>query len=360
MRKEKSVKRLRLLRMLLVVFLLMNSLWVVAQVKVVDAESGTPVCYASVFDDASGKVLGITTSEGLLPVGATSCPTISVQHINYEPVTVATGSIQGNTIKLTTREAYQVPEVTVTKKNHDYLRVKLYVRQYTIMNGTVAAVSESVNYAFYNAKNSKLKERLTHSRKLMRNEYLFKGQPKLIVKAGAIRGSLPGGDIVRDIKDARKYDDGKRHTLTRPFGHGKFCTYYVKHNSKAKLVEFITDSVCVDKPFNVKIMGIAYSNGYSSSTFSSAYGKPSLSTWKNSIHAARITHNKTKSSVDKYIEIYVLESEYADKEDYKTLKKELEQKAKSGTSTKFVRPEGFPGFNKYVTNAMKNMKVISD
>lgn len=356
MRKvKKQVKRLSLLRMLLVAFLLGNSLWAAAQVKVVDAESGDPVCYASVFDDASGKVLGITTSEGFLPAGASSCPTIAVQHINYAPVTVSTGSIQGNTIKLSSREAYQVPEVAVNKVKHDYMRLKIYVRQYTIMNGTVAAVSESINYGFYDVKKQKLKEQLTFSEKLMRNEYLFKGQPKLILKAGAIQKSLPGGDIVGDIKDAKKYDDGKRHTLMRPFGHHKFCTYYVKHNPKAKLIEYVTDSMCVDKPFNLKIMGITFSDGYRSTTFSSAYGKPSLSTWKNSIFAARITHNKTKSSVNKYIEMYVLESEYADKDDYKALKKELKEK-----KNKFERPKGFLGFNKYVTNAMKSMKVVSE
>ncbi len=355
MRKETGKRFLSLLRMLLVAFLLGNSLWATAQVRVVDAGSGTPVSYASVFDDASGKVLGITTSEGFLPAGASSCPVIAVQHINYEPVTVSTGSIQGNTIKLSSREAYQVPEVAVTKVKHDYMRLKIYVRQYTIMNGTVAAVSESINYGFYDVKNQRLKEHLTFSEKLMRNQYLFKGQPKWIVRAGRIGKSLPGGDISSYLKDLKRYDDGKRHTEKTPFGNHKWYTAYVKHNTKAKRIEFVKDSVYVDKPFNWKIMGISFSDGYFSYAFNSAYGKPSVSTWQNSICAARLTHNKTKSSVNKYIEIYVLETEYADKADYKALRKQLKEK-----KNKFERPQGFPGFNKYVTNAMKSMTVVSE
>ena len=59
-----------LFKSLLVAFFIWgNALLVSAQVKVVDAESGNPVGYASVFDDATGKVLGITSSEGFLPSG---------------------------------------------------------------------------------------------------------------------------------------------------------------------------------------------------------------------------------------------------------------------------------------------------
>ncbi len=359
MRKEKSVKRLSLLRMLLVVFLLMNSLWVVAQVKVVDAESGTPVCYASVFDDATGKALGITTSEGLLPSAAESCKTVSVQHINYEPVTVAMGSVQGNIIKLTVREAYQVPEVAVAKAKHDYLRLKFYVREYTIMNGMVAETAESVGYGYFHSKSKKYDKGICMTMRRMHNDAAFKGQKESMRSFAECHAPYYGEKIKKKIKFYNKYNDGKRHTEYYQ-GHKKLATYFVRHDKNAKRVDVVIDSMLVEKPFKSKLLGLSFSDVYSSSSFNSAYGKPSLSTWLNSVYTCRITHIKSKTSVNIYCETYVLGVDFADKEDYKTLKKELEQKAKSGTSTKFVRPEGFPGFNKYVTNAMKNMKVISD
>lgn len=345
--------------LLVAFFVLCGSLMASAQVKVVDAASGSPVSYASVFDDATGKVVGITTSEGVLPAGASSCQNILVQHINYEPTPVAMGSIQGNTIKMTAREGYQVPEVVVNKEKHDYMRLKIYTRQYTIMNGVVAAVSESIDYGFYNTKSQKLKEKLLLALRLQRNESLFAGQSKWIVRAASIGNALPGADISDELRCIKLYDDGKRHEQ-HLFGKRKYWTYFVRHDAKAKRIDFIRDSIYVDKPFNLKILGVSFSDGYTCSSFSSVYGKPSLSTWKNNVFAMRVTHNKTKSSVAKYTESYVLEAEYASKADYKALRKELELKAKEENRVHFERPQGFPGFNKYVTSAMKNMKMIYD
>ncbi len=344
-------------RWLMMALLMLNCLLASAQVRVVDAVSGSAVSYASVFDDATGKVLGITTSEGLLPAEASSCQNILVQHINYEPSSVAMASVQGGVIKMSAHKAYEVPEVAVNKAKHDYMRLKIYTRQYTIMNGVVAAVSESIDYGFYDTKKQKMKEELLLSQRLLRNESMFKNQPKWIVRAARIGRTLPGGDISDELKDIKKCDDGKRHPMML-FGSRKYWTSYVKHDAKANRIEYIRDSIFVDKPFNVKIMGVSLSDGYLSCTFNSAYGKPSVSTWRNNIFAMRITHNKTQSSVMKYIESYVLEAEYADKSDYKALRNELTQKAKSGSFPRFERPAGFPGFNKYVTNAMKSMKVV--
>ena len=340
--------------MLLVAFLLGNSLWAAAQVRVVDAGSGTPVSYASVFDDASGKVLGITTSEGFLPAGASSCPVIAVQHINYEPVTVSTGSIQGNTIKLSSREAYQMPEVPVAKAKHDYIRLKFYVRQYTVVNGMVAETSESVGYGYFNAKSKKYDKGLSLSQRRMRNEAAFKGQKQLVQAFAECGNPSYEEKILKKIKFYNKYNDGKRHVEYYE-GHKKLATCFVKHDKNAKRIDLVIDSMFVEKPLNLWLFGITVSDVYSSSSFNSAYGKPSLSTWMNTISANRVTHKKSKTSVNTYCESYVLGVDFADKEDYKKLKQQLKEK-----KNKFVRPQGFPGFNKYVTNAMKSMTVVSE
>ena len=74
----KDMKRMVTLRVLIVALSLLCCFGAVAQVKVVDAESGLPVSYASVYDDTTGKMLGITTSEGVAPAKANACATISV------------------------------------------------------------------------------------------------------------------------------------------------------------------------------------------------------------------------------------------------------------------------------------------
>ncbi len=345
--------------LLVAFFILGNALLASAQVKVVDAESGNPVGYASVFDDATGKVLGITSSEGFLPSGAESCKTICVQHINYEPVTMALASVQDNTIKLTARENYQVKEVVIDKAKHDYVRLKVYSRQYTVLNGMIAEVAEGVGYGFFDAESKKYKEGQTLTMRHCRNEDAFKGQKMMMQVFAECNGLSFGGKVMNSINFYDKYNDGKRHTKYDSKGV-KRATYFVRKDNDAKRIELCVDSGFVEKPFNFWLLGVSVSNVYTTATFSSAYGKPSLSTWQNVFSTSRYTHNKSKTSVNVYREKYVLEVDFADKADYKALKKEMKEKEKAGTLEKFVRPEGFPPFNKYVTDAMKYMKVLRE
>ena len=352
----KDMKRMVTLRVLLVALSLLCCFGAVAQVKVVDAESGLPVSYASVYDDATGKMLGITTSEGAVPAKANACATISVQHINYDPATVAVAGIKDNTLRLTPREAYQVKEVPVGKEKHDYARIKFYVRQYSMVNGKIASVGESLNYGYYNMKKKKLEKQLSISSKILRNEEVFKDQKWQIKSVGELANDLPGSDVSDVIKDFDKYDDGKKHYFY--YKNQKYKTVFVRHDDKAQRMELVQDSGFVERPFNVWILGVSLSDCYRTSTFSSVYGKPSLSTWQSSVSSLRITHNKTQAYADRYAEMYPIGIDYADKADFKAQRNEIEEKKKNGTQEAFVRPEGFPPFNKYVTEAMEHMTEV--
>ncbi len=357
MKKRNKMNVCVLARMLFVAFLLCNSILAMAQVKVVDGASGLPVSYASIFDDATGKVLGITNSDGLLPAAADSCKTISVQHINYDPVTLELGSVSDGVIKLASRRAYEVKEVAVDRDNHDYIRLKMYTRDYTVVNGMVAEVSESVGYGYFDSKTRKYKEGQCLTMNHLRNEAAFNGQ-KMIVQAFAeCDKPTYGGRISRSLSFFDKYNDGKKHPLYDKKGI-KLVTYSVRHNEAAKTVELVADSALVEKPFNFWLFGISMSDGYGVATFSSAYGKPSLSTLRNNLSVFRMTHNKSQVSVTMFQERYILGVDFANKEDYKALKKELSEKAKAGTSEAFVRPEGVPPFSKYVAEAMKSMTEV--
>lgn len=346
-----------LTRMLFVAVFLFYTIWTMAQVKVVDGVSGLPVSYASIFDDATGKVLGITNVEGVLPAAADSCKTISVQHINYDPVTLELSSVSDGIIKLASRKAYEVKEVAVDRDNHDYIRLKMYTRDYTVVNGMVAEVSESVGYGYFDNKSRKYKEGQCLTMNHLRNEAAFNGQ-KMIVQAFAeCDKPTYGGRISTSLSFFDKYNDGKKHTLYDKKGV-KMVTYSVRHNDAAKIIELVADSALVEKPFNIWLFGISMSDAYGLVTFSSAYGKPSLSTLQNNFSVYRMTHNKSQVSVTVYHERYMLGVDYANKEDYKAIKKELAAKAKAGTAEKFVRPEGVPPFSKYVSEAMKAMTEV--
>lgn len=343
--------------MLLVAFLMGNGLWASAQVKVVDAESGNPVSYASVFDDATGKVLGITNAEGQIAFDVSSYKTISLQHMNYSPITVDVKGIGDNTIILEPREAYQVNEVVVGNQKHDYVRLKFYVRQYTVLNGEVAAVDEHLEYAYFNPDSKKLKERLLLPGNCYRNEAAFSGQKMAIqmVASGTFDPFMFLDLAEKPFKHFDKFNDGKRHT---EYYHKdkKLYTALIRQDEKAKRTEIVIDSMFVEKPFHFTLFGVSMSDLYSTCGYDASYGKPTLSAWKDVLLTYKFTHNKSKSSVNVCAEMYVLGVDYAEKADYKALKKELQEKAKNGTLEPFVRPEGIPPFNKYVTNAIEKMK----
>lgn len=359
MKSMKKRERISVLqRMLLLAFLVGNCFLAAAQVKVVDGVSGLPVSYASVFNDATGKVLGITNSDGLLPSAADTCKTISVQHINYDPVTLDVSSITDGTIKLTTRKAYEVKEVAVDRDNHDYIRLKMYTRSYTVVNGMVGEVSETVGYGYFDNKSRDYKKGQCLTMRTMRNEDAFSGQ-KLIIQAFAECGKPNYGAYINSFaKFYNEHNDGKK--VTRYRKEAKLATYFARQDDAAKRIDIVMDSLLVDKPYNFWLFGVSMSDGYSVTSFNSAYGKPSLSTFQNDADVYRLTHNKSKVSVTLFSERYVLGVDFANKEDYKAIKKEMEEKAKAGNAEKFVRPEGMPPFSKYVTEAMKTMKVVKE
>lgn len=346
------------LRWLFAAFLCGVRFTVSAQVKAVDSESGLPVSYASVFDDATGKVVGITSSGGLLPPAAYSCGKISVQHLSYEPATVFVNAIADSVIRLAPREAYQVKEVTIDKAKSDYVRLKLYVRQYTMINGVVSAVGEGLYYAYFDKSSKKRKKHLQLSQKLLRNESVFKGQKWQVEQVAKHTDFLPNVDISAVVDGYSKYNDGSRHQIYN--GKNKVRSVFYRHDDKAQRLEFVSDSGYVDKPFNLWLFGVSLSDVYGSMTFSSAYGKPSLSALQCITFSGRITHNKTQVTVDRYAEVYVLGVDYDTKAGFKALERQLDVQRKKSATAGFVRPDGFPPFNKYVTEAMEHMTEVKE
>jgi len=73
------MKRLKLLSL----FLLVACLNVVAQVVVVDKESGVPVTLATVYG-TNGHVVGNTDGNGMLPNEALELGKISISHVSYK------------------------------------------------------------------------------------------------------------------------------------------------------------------------------------------------------------------------------------------------------------------------------------
>lgn len=112
-----------------------------AQTKVVDADSDEPVAFASVFNDETQTRVGLTDTDGKLPEAAAGCKKISIQHINYGSKSFDMDSTDNAVIRMKS-VTYQAFEVTVNKEKGDYLRIKTFVKQYTLLNGKPANVCQ--------------------------------------------------------------------------------------------------------------------------------------------------------------------------------------------------------------------------
>lgn len=329
-----------------------------AQIKVVDQDDNMAVSYASIFDDATGKVLGLTSSTGEIPMKLSAETTISIQHINYQPLTIKVGDIKGDTIRLASRD-YQVGEVAVSKEKHDYLRIKFYVRQYSLINGQVAAVDQTICYGYYPYDDhSKRPTCQILSQKKLRNEAALAGQKFALTAFATMSDPLlfahfdvePFYETLKDGKRYQQMKDGiKRRTI------------FVREDKATQHCQLVIDSALVEKPFNVPLFGVSLSHGYGSANFSTHGKTPTLAGLENAIYSMRLTHNKTQSYVNLYCELYVLGVDYADKKDFAELKKQLKEQKKSGTQPSFQCPSAeIPPFNKYVQTAMKGMTEPKD
>lgn len=335
------------------------------QIKVVEEKSNAPVSYASIFDDATGKVLGLTTSDGAIPVKLSADATISIQHLNYQPVTVKVATIKNDTILVQERN-YQVNEVAVNPQKHDYLRMKYYVRQYSILNGMVAQVDESLCYSYHDFKdNTKKPKRQVLSRKVLRDENALKGQKISLQVFATYNNPLDFLNIkVENLNEAflKKKTNEIRQ---QEFKDGvKRFTKIVRKDTTSNRIEYIVDSCFVEKPFNIPLLGLSITNVNVLAYLKIHNNQVGLTGLENIVISHRIVHNKTQSFADLYTEIYPLETDYADKKDLeatkdqaKENKKDSKENRKSGAGNTFEQPTNanIPPFSKYIEAAMKNM-----
>lgn len=343
-------------------------------IKVVDEDGDMPVSYASVFDDATGKVLGLTTSDGSIPVKLSPAATISIQHLNYQPVTIKVADVKNDSIHLQSR-SYQVNEVAINNQAHDYLRMKYYVRQYSIINSQVAEVDESICYGYFDYKDhSKKPQRQILSRKVMRDENALKGQKMMLQIFATNNDPLLFMDLnveklnkaVGQLRKA-KLAEYKQNFIKNDVKMGNTILRFDSINHH---LEMMIDSGMVEKPVSIPLFGISMTNlSCLTNIKTNNNHQIKLSGLENMLVSYRVVHNKTQGFVDLYAEIYPIGVDYADKKDLqetkaqaKNNKKDSKEKRKSGESTTFERPSSsnIPPFNKYVEAAMKTMTEPKD
>jgi hypothetical protein len=322
-----------------------------AQTMVVDGETGDPVTYASVYDKSTGKYLGVTDGSGFLPEKARDVATIGIQHINYQAATVEAGSLTDGRIALTPL-VRNIKEVTVDKGQHDYVRLKVYVRQLAWMTDTLAKATKAICHFYFKASKASGKPTITIlSGKSVYNKDILSGKYRKMVR-GVMRINP---EVMLSIDGPKRLKALPADTVTwkelNSLG-GNWGREYARFDWKNMRCSVVEDSVWATKPFTVPLTSIAVSNFFFSETYDIHHGAPKIANLTDMLFGMRITHKKTSTSVDIYNEAFVLDVDYASKED-------LEREKNATSYGEFVEPEGFAPFNESVLKALENMRPLT-
>lgn len=115
-----------------------------AEVIITDAESGTPLAKASVFDK-EGVFIAVSDDEGKIPssLPASSFP-LNIRYVGYQPVEV---SSPDEGIITMTESTYVLPELTVDDVSRNHLYLQAYERNYQSAldpNDTISYFTERI------------------------------------------------------------------------------------------------------------------------------------------------------------------------------------------------------------------------
>lgn len=318
-----------------------------SQITVVDANDKLPVISASIYNGNGTDVIGITDYDGKLPKTAEQLQSIHIQHINYMPANINLQSLKDSTIYLTPC-SHILPEVKITKQKDAMLRVKVYVRQMTILNKKPATVSESMVYLYFKENDY---YGTPHSYKILsedkyKDEKSFEGESKMLKSIANFSdptsfASFNGYKYYNALKGSRRI----RSSWKRTGG-----IYYMNEDSINKRCEIVRDSMFSDKPFKIPLLGFSFANMYNSETYSTVYGAPKLYNLINMTDRYRIYQTKTMGYVDTVTEMYVLGIDLVSKEERKADKKLK--------LTPFERPKGIVAAGDWLTTTIKGMTKI--
>lgn len=277
--------------------------------------------------------------------------TITLQHLNYKPIEVEMSSVTDGKIRLTP-QIHNVKEVAVDKGKHDYIRLKVYVRQLAWMTDTLAKVTRSICHLYFKASKGCGNPKIT----VLSGEALYNKDVLSGKNAKMVRGVLnfdPSFAVdVSGPKDLKKLPEEKVKRLNISNFGKNWGKLYARFDWKNNRCSIVLDSMRFLKPFTIPFFGISMGNIFNTETYDIRYGAPKLSNLTSMLFGMRITHKKSHTSVDLYNEVFVLDVDYASKED-------LELEKNGQMREDFEEPAGFMPLNEGVRQAMLNMRPMT-
>ncbi|MBO4850698.1 MAG: hypothetical protein J5529_07310 [Prevotella sp.] len=143
---------------MLTLFVAFASMVMAQKIQTVDTE-GNPVGYASVINADNGKVIGTTDLEGFLDnVGGAR--SISITHVAFSPMVVNMGSLPSDGRIVLQDAKFELPEVTVKKK--EFVYVQTYYRVFQMFDDTLMYYRAGITDNTYNIRKKTISTQHEH------------------------------------------------------------------------------------------------------------------------------------------------------------------------------------------------------
>lgn len=258
---------------LLLLFLMFLVMPVNAQIRIVDGTDGCPVQAASVFVDG-GKCVGVSGTDGTLPLPKGYKGTVTVQHINYTSHEFRTDTVSNNTVRLTPY-TYAIPEVTAKYERPDYLVITAYERSYMITDSVPSSFSDAVFDYYIPLRHGRIRRKALSTRNLHKIRQKENGQSEYYTSPTMIK--LKKRSLLDKFRDKGYLDDSIANGIMKRSRNGSIQA--IKSDTVAKTLTVYTDSAfggSEGKSYNFFGMKFHFYSYKKSETYDTRHGTPTL------------------------------------------------------------------------------------
>lgn len=325
------------------ILLLLSSLCVSAQTKIVDMTDSSTVHAASVFISGN-RCVGVSGADGLLPLPKGYKGKVTVNHINYYEKEFLADTVSSGVVMLRPR-AYAIPEVEAKVGEPDYLVISAYCRAYVFTDSVPTSFREGLYDYYLPIGSGRVKCKTRSEKKVHTLDDKYGFSRSFFSWRYMLLENLPKSDIFTDTASDKVVSRG-----------WKGCVLGLKNDTVNKTFTAYCDSAFAGADsltinifgYKIRFMGIKEGEVYSTK-----YGQPKLSNLLRRyccVNAKGKTPGKNPMTpIDMYEELYVTGVRYATKAERKAAMKDK-------TAEQLVVPADVPPLSKPLEEAVSQMK----
>ena len=324
-----------------------------AQTTVTDCTDGAPIAGAAVYDKGTGLLMGVTGIDGKLPACAPQAKALVLQHIGYATTEKDLSAISGDTIAMAPI-SHSLSGVTIENASSDFLRLRAFVRQYNVVDGTPAYFRAGFYDFFVPTKHGATKVVGLKGGEWENRSLTDSIAAKSSMLAMALQLQAPS------VSRNTAYSNyTKRYGVAAAGGLAEITNAKGRHigmlrrNAADKTEEISIDSCAAEgKTINLFGFKITMYSGILCERYDTGTAPPCLGNMLTSYMCMGLYFPKHDVACDCFTEIYVISTSTASKQDLK------DERNGNVDLTTLDKPEGVPPLTGALAQAVEKMQRI--